>query len=1057
MNRLVFFIAVMLVVTHVWGQTNVRGQKTVSGKVTDNSGEGLPGVNVVIKGTTIGSITDFDGNYQVSVEENSTLVFSFVGFAPQEIEVGTRSVINMTLSQDVRALDEVVVTALGIEREKKALGYSVTQVAGEDFTESRAINLGAALSGKVAGVNVTPTASGAAGSTRVIIRGGSSLSGNDQPLYIINGIPIDNTTLGSASLWGGSDAGDGLASLNPDDIASISVLKGNTAASLYGARASNGVILITTKSGKAGQGVGVSYNSNFTANQVHDFTDFQKEYGHGTNGNKPTNESSALTSGQSSWGAKLDGSDVVQFDGQTRPYSDQGQTIRDFYRTGNTWTNTLGLSGGNEAHTYRFSFSRLQNEDIVPNSGFDRNLASANISGKYGKLSLRASGQYSKETAENRPRLSDSPGNANFTALMLSPAITFESLKGNTNKLGAKADGTELQHQGNIYAQNPYWAAYQFRREDIKDRFLGSALVRYDITDWLYVQGRLGTDIVSTDEEDTEAYGTAYKGLGSFNTYTKKIREDNADAYIGFNKTFNDIGIDILLGGNRMRRSDERIKIGGNDLNVPFFHSVTNVNGDNQSYTYGFSEWGINSIFYQANFSYKNYLFLNTTGRQDQFSTLAKGKNSIFYPSVGLSFVFTDIFDINVLPVGKVRVSWAQVGGGAPNPYALNQTYSLDGASHNGAVLGKITQNSIPNESLQPFLSSEIEIGADLRFLDNKLGIDVAYYTRRTTDDILNTSISSTSGFSTTTINIGELTNEGIELLINATPIQKNGFTWDISLNMANNTSNVVSLGKNAEGEPIEFLNFEEARTRQERIRHHVGNPLGLITGYKHRIDEATGKKVYEQPLDEDKNPLDVLYPVRSKDFEILGEGRHPFSAGLRNTFSYKNFSMGILIDMRSGGSVMSGTNVSAYGFGTHKETLPGRDGGLLVSGMLLTKDKAGKELPLVPIELTIPVDLIDEYYNRYNNITEYFVYDASFGKLREFTLGYNFSKTFLKDTPFQSLNLSFVGRNLFLLWSNVPNIDPESGYTNGAGSQGLEFFALPTTRNFGFNLSVTF
>ena len=1035
----------MLVVTIVWGQTNVRGQKTVSGKVTDDSGEGLPGVNVVIKGTTIGSITDFDGNYQVSVEENSTLVFSFVGFTPQEIEVGTRSVINMTLSQDVQALDEVVVTALGIEREKKALGYSVTQVAGEDFTESRAINLGAALSGKVAGVNVTPTSSGAAGSTRVIIRGGSSLSGNDQPLYIINGIPIDNTTLGSASLWGGSDAGDGLASLNPDDIASISVLKGNTAASLYGARASNGVILITTKSGKARQGVGVSYNSNFTANQVHDFTDFQKEYGHGTNGNKPANQESALEHGQNSWGAKLDGSNVVQFDGEMRPYSDQGQTIRDFYRTGHTWTNTLGLAGGNENHTYRFSFSRLQNEDIVPNSGFDRNLASANISGKYGKLSLRTSGQYSKETAENRPRLSDSPGNANYTALMLSPAITFESLKGSANKLGAKADGTELRHQGNNFAQNPYWAAYQFRRLDIKDRFLGSALIKYDITDWLYVQGRVGTDIVSTNEESTEPYGTSYKANGDFNTYTKNVREDNADVYIGFNKTFNDIGIDILLGGNRMRRSDERIRIGGNDLSIPFFHSVNNVK--NRSYAYQFSEWGINSLFYQANFSYKNYLFLNTTGRQDQFSTLAKGRNSVFYPSVGLSFVFTDVFDINVLPAGKVRVSWAQVGGGAPSPYTLSQTYSLDGATHNGSVLGKITQNSIPNELLQPFLSSEIEIGADLRFLDNRLGIDVAYYTRRTTDDILNTTISPTSGFSTTTINIGELTNEGIELLINATPVQKSNFTWDISLNMANNISNVENLGINAEGDPIDFLNLDEARTRQERIRHYVGRSLGLITGYKHKVDEA-GKKVYERPKDEDGNPLNVLYPVRSDGFEILGEGRHPFSAGLRNTFSYKNFSMGVLIDIRSGGSVVSGTNVLAYGFGTHKETLAGRDGGLLVSGV----DKEG-----APLEVTISADLIDDYYNRYNDITEYFVYDASFGKLREFTLGYNFPKTFLKDTPLQSLNLSIVGRNLFLLWSNVPNIDPESAYTNSSRAQGLEFFALPTTRNFGFNLSVTF
>ncbi|MDN5202116.1 SusC/RagA family TonB-linked outer membrane protein [Fulvivirgaceae bacterium BMA10] len=1014
-------------------------EKTISGKVTSaEDGAGLPGVNITIQGTTQGVVTDADGNYKMAVpDEGAKLVFSYVGYINQVVDVGNQSIINVELVPDISQLEEIVVTAFGLEKEKKALGYSVTEVAGKEFTESRSVNIGTALSGKVAGVNVSTPASGAAGSSRVIIRGGSSLTGSDQPLYVVNGVPIDNTTAGSAGLWGGNDGGDGLSSINPDDIESISVLKGNAASALYGFRGANGVIIITTKSGKARKGIGVDFNSNFTFDRVNDLTDFQREYGHGSNGQKPSNQASALQNGQSSWGERLDGSSVVQFDGVSRPYSDQGQTLNDFYRTGYTWTNTIGLSGGNENHTYRFSASNLTNDDIVPNSGFNKDAFSANISGKYGKLSSQITGQYTKETATNRPRLSDSPGNANYTTLMISPAITFESLKGTTGKLGAQADGTELQHQGNVFAQNPYWAAYQFSREDVKDRFLGSASLKYDITDWLYVQGRIGTDQFTRTAEGVEAYGTAYKGLGSVNITTLKVREDNLDLFIGLNKDFQNFNVDVLLGGNRMRRKSESVRIGGNDLNIPFFHSVTNV--ANQTYSYGFSEWGTNAIFGSATISYQNIIFLTATAREDAFSTLSRDDNKVFYPSVSTSFMLSDALPLpEFFTMAKLRVGWAQTGGGSTAPYGLSQTYSLNSNSHaNGAVLGNITnRGTVPNAALKPLVSSEIEFGFDVRLLDNRIGIDFTYYDRTTTDDILNTTISQTSGFGSTTINVGEVTNKGIELLINATPVETSNFRWDLSFNMANNKSNVVNLGSDAEGNPIEFLNLQEARTRQERIRNYLGQPAGVIAGYRHKT--INGQKVY----------TDQGFPVRSDDFEILGEGRHPFSAGLNNSFRYKNFNMSFLIDVRSGGSVMSGTNVLAYGFGVHKETLPGRETGLTVTGV----NNEG-----APLTVNIAPTEVDDYYGQYNNITEYFVYDASFGKLRQFSLGYTFPQSFLDKTPFNTLNLSFVGRNLLLLWSDVPNIDPESAYSNSTGAQGLEFFALPATRNFGFNLSVTF
>ncbi|MEQ8337522.1 MAG: SusC/RagA family TonB-linked outer membrane protein [Cyclobacteriaceae bacterium] len=1012
-------------------------QNVVRGTIVDEgNGEALPGVAVQIKGTPSGVVTDIDGKYTISASSDDVLVFSFVGFKTSEITVGNRSVIDISMSPDLTELSEVVVTAFGIAQEKKQLGYAVTELEGDQFTQSRAINLGSALTGKVAGVNVSPPATGAAGSSRVVIRGGSSLTGNDQPLYVVNGIPIDNSNLGSAGMWGGNDNGDGLASINPDDIESLTVLKGATASALYGSRASNGVILITTKSGQAGD-MQVTFNSNFTMDRVYDLTDFQNEYGTGSNGLAPTSQSSALDNGQVSWGARLDGSSVVQFDGVSRPYSDLGETINDFYNTGYTWTNTLGLSGGTQNMNYRVSASDLSNEDIVPNSGYNRRMLNANLGGKFDRLEAQITIQYSKENAKNRPRLSDSPGNANATVLMKAPNISFEDLKGPTDKLGAAADGTELRHQGNTFAQNPYWAAYQYERLDDKDRILGNAQLKYNITDWLYVQGRVGTDVISVDFRNVaEPYGTAYRPLGQIYEQSRKIREDNADVFIGFDQTFGVFGVDVLLGGNRLRRSAETYQVGGANLVIPFFHSVNNVNPANRNYSYGFDEWGINSVFGSANFSFNNYIFLNVTGRQDWFSTLNPDDNAIFYPSVGLSYVLSDMVDLpGAFTFAKLRASWAQVGGGTPSPYILNLTYGLDANSLAGATRGAISNGAIPNAALTPFVTTEYEIGADLRFFNNRLGVDVAYYNRTTTDDILNATISRTSGFGSTTVNIGELNNRGIELLLTGTPVRNSNFRWDISFNMANNISEAVSLGQNAAGEPIEVLNLDQARTLQERIRHDIGQPLGLIAGYRHATID--GQKVYTAEG----------YPVRG-DFEVLGEGRHPFSAGLSNTLTYKDFSFSFLLDMRSGGSMYSGTNVIAYAFGMHKETLPGREEGLTITGV----DETG-----APLSVQIPAADVQQYYGRYNDITEYFVYDASFGKLRELSIGYSVPRTMLTNLPIESLSISAVGRNLLLLWSNVPNVDPESAYTVGAGSQGLEYFAVPTVRNFGFNLSMSF
>ncbi|PZV82264.1 TonB-linked SusC/RagA family outer membrane protein [Algoriphagus aquaeductus] len=1017
-------------------------RRVLRGKVTASTdGLPMPGVTILDKSNQSGTTTNVEGEYSISVTDKSVLVFSFIGFSSKEVTVGNMSELNVVLDEEASNLSEVVVTAFGMERDKKALGYSVTQVGGDRFTESRAINFGNALSGKVAGVNVTPPATGAAGSTRVVIRGGSSLTGNDQPLYVVNGIPIESRNLGNAGMWGGNDSGDGLNSINPDDIESISVLKGNAAAALYGARAANGVILITTKGGMKRKGIGVSLNSNITFDRVWDQTDFQRQYGPGIDGRRPTTQDEALNTGNNGWGSAFDGSPSIQFDGVQRPYAFTGEGLSDFFETAYTLNNSVALDGGNENGNFRFSFSDLDNKDIIPNAGFKRRVANINVNGKMGKLTLTASGQYSNQFAKNRPRLSDSPGNANFAMLVKPANIPLEVMRGTTSKLGANENGTELRYQGNVFQTNPYWAAYQFFREDETNRFLGNVSLKYDLTDWLYVQARLGMDFQSRVDRTSEPYGTAYKPLGDYNLTERTLREDNADLFIGFNKTFGDISVDGFVGGNRMRSTSESLRGGGNDLVIPFFSSVRNVRAP--SIDYGFSEYGINSYFASANVGYKNMIFLNATARQDQFSTLTPANSKLFYPSVGLSAVISDMVTLpEFITFAKVRGSWGEAGGGAPNPYALNLTYGLVGAGHLGANLGQINNGSIPNANLGPYRSSEYEFGADFRFFNNKVGLDIAYYNRTTRNDILATGISATSGFGSTTVNIGELNNRGIELLLNVTPIDR-AVRWDVSFNFANNISEVLSLGTNAAGEPIQFINLGQSRLMRENIRHVVGFPLGMIAGYKHL--RVNGQPVY------DANG----FPVTTAGFETLAEGRHPISAGLSNTLSWKGFRLYTLIDIRQGGHMVSGTNYFAYNNGLHKETLVGRDGTLTVSGVTAAGEANTWTIPADP---TNPARyLIDNYWQRYALVTENIVYDASFAKLREMSFGYTFPNSMISKTPFTNLSLSFVGRNLALLWSKIPNVDPESAYAVDGNSQGLEFFGMPTNRSYGFNLSANF
>jgi len=1014
--------------------------QNVSGTVTSSQdGSPIIGASIIEKGTNNGTISDFDGNFSLKLSQSSAILeISYIGFTGAEVSVNAGQT-NITVSlAEGTIIDEVVVTALGMTREKRALAYSVQQIDGSAVQEVRTANIGNALTGKIAGVNVSTPASGAAGSSRVVIRGGSSLGGNDQPLYVVNGVPIETSNFGQAGLWGGNDGGDGLTAINPDDIESMSVLKGATASALYGARAANGVILITTKSGSKRKGLGIQYNSNLTLDRAVDRTNFQREYGQGNEGRRFQSGDDALMNGILAWGEKYDGRPTVQFDGVQRPYSHTGETINDFYRTGQSLNNSLAFSGGNETGNFRLAVSDFNNKDVMPNAGMNRQTVALNVNSKLKKLTLAASANYAYQNTQNRPRLSDSPGNANFALLVRPREIPLDVIRGAGDKEGAKETLEELRYQGNVFQTNPYWAANHFFRNDVSNRLFGNLSAKYDLTDWLYVMGRVGTDFNNRDNRSSTGYGTAFKPLGDYEETFINRREDNFELIIGGEKSFGNISLDYLVGGNKMVNQNTMKGTGGNDLVVPFFHSVNNVRAPGRIFDY--SAFGINSIYGSVNVGYDRWLYLNVTGRQDQFSTLSADNNTLFYPSVGVSAVLSDKIAMpEFISFAKARASYAQVGGGAPNPFALNVQYGLLSAPHGSANAGQINGGSIPNANLSPFTSNEIEFGADVRMFQNRVGLDFAIYRRKTTNDILSAGISATSGFGSTQINVGELTNNGFELLLTLNPVRSRDFNWDVTFNYSRNISEAVNLGLNAKGEPIAFLNYDESRIRQgERIRHIVGEQLGVITGWTHATD-ANGTKVYTE---------DGM-PVRSADANtILGLGRHPVSFGLHNSFGYKNFTMSFLIDARQGGSMFSGTNWAAYRWGLHEETLEGREGGLRVTGVTA----AG-----APVDVTIPQERLQTYWARYSDITENIVYDASFGRLRELTFGYRLPNKLLDKTPFENATIMIVGRNLALLWGNTPNFDPESNFSVNSGGQGLEYFGMPVMRNFGINLAVGF
>jgi len=995
----------------------------------------LIGATVYIKGTKTGASTDAQGQFSLTVPSEMkgqpiVLSVASVGFEPLEVAVADfKTPLTIKLQESSSKLSDVVVTALGIKRDTKALGYSVTEVKGSEFTQARENNIANALTGKVAGVNATGLSTGPGGSSRVIIRGNGSFNGNNQPLYVVNGMPIDNSVPGGAAttntLGNNVDRGDGIGSINPDDIESITVLKGGTAAALYGSRASNGVILITTKKGRKQKGIGVEYNSTYTIEQAINDNDYQYEYGQGLNGVKPMTKNDAIATGRLSFGAKIDGSDYVAADGLTHPYTAQKDNIKNFYSTGTNFTNTVAFSGGTDGIVYRLSIADLDSKGIISTTRFKRQTANLNINAKItDKIRVEGLAQYNLERGFNRTLAGDALGNPNWTPYEVANTVDVRWLAP-----GYDAAGNQTPWNDAGIATNGYFVMNKYQQDDTKNRFIGQGSITYDIVKNFTLKGVISRDFYNYNYTSILPTGDIYIPNGQYTGIKSDVSETNALLTGNYKTRIADkIGISVLGGVNSRRFENKQLNMDGLTFTIPYFYSYKNLATASTIPTY--QRIRTNSIFGSADIDYNNMLYLTYTARNDWFSTLSPQNNSILYQSVGGSFVLSEAIKLpESFDILRIRASWAEVGGGAADPYRINLSYSNVPSS--GLPLQNVTSNDITNQNLKPYTSTTYEGGVELKMFKGRLGLDLTAYSRKTTNDILNAAISSTSGYNNAVLNVGELSNKGIEALLTGTPISKSKFSWNISYNLAYNKSKVIQL--------VEGTNsFQVASSvgNWGYINQTVGSAYGTIVGTR-MLRNAAGQIVYNSASNR---------PVAT-GLQELGDGVPPLTMGLNQDFRIGAFNISFLVDGKFGNKVFSIKEVYATRLGLMKSTLEGRENGLTLSGV----DHAGN-----PFSATIPVSGLRAYYNDLRNYSELFVHDGSFIKLRQAIISYNIPVENLKAVKIQSASISFVARNILTLYKKTDTFDPESSYTNG-NAQGFESIGLPRTRTFGLNLMVKF
>ena len=999
----------------------------VTGRVTDEKGADVVGASVTIKGSSRGTNTDANGRYKITVPDgNAVLVFSYIGYNKQEVTVGNRSVLDVKLEPGSAVLDEVVVTALGITKDTRKIGYAVTTINGDALTKARETNIGNSLAGRIAGVNVKGTSGGPGGTSKILLRGVPSINSPGSPLIIINGVPMDNTQRGSAGEWGGADGGDGLGNINPDDVETMTVLKGQAASALYGARASNGVILITTKKGKRGD-YSIDYNMNLVAEQAINYTDFQYQYGQGIGGAKPATVAAAQATARFSWGAKLDGTQNIQFDGNQYAYSAQKDNIKNFYRMGSTFTNTVSVTKGGDNGSFRLSASNLDNKSILPNSGLGRKTFTLTIDQNITpKLSVNVLANYIDEKVTNKPILSDGPMNAN-NGQLLATNIDERILSPGYNPV----TGREIIFSDDEYVTNPYFVLNQFVNDVSRKRIISMLSTRYQFADWIYAQGRVGYDNSADRIFKVTPYGTAYSQgtKGGLDELSNAQRgELNIDGLIGINKSItSDFTLDALLGGNIRKNNYEKIGVSGSPFVLPYLYSYNNVVNFGRSYEVANTE--VHSGYYSVDLGYKNFLNITTTGRYDAYSTLPSSARAIFTPSVNAAFVFNDFLKIPSLSFGKLRAGYAVTSGEPTKPYQTSIYYGV-GNAINGTATGNFN-TQLPNLFLKPFTKTELEVGLELKFFGNRLGFDLAYYTQQTHNEILPANYSASAGFTSGVIGTGSIQNQGLEVLITGTPIKTGKFGWNTSLNLTSVRNKVLQT--DASNNPI-GLGQNRATLGNAVTAFVVGESGPQIRAYDYQY-AANGQIVV------DASGL----PVRGELIN-LGTVLPTLYGGWNNDFSYQGFNLSFLIDYNYGNKILSATENYAYRRGLEKATLVGREGGITTG---VTSDGATN---------TVAATAQAYYTALANNVTKVSVVDGDFIKFRQFSLGYTIPASVMSKVPLiRTVNISLVGRNLFYITKKATNIDPESTFGANLQYAGIEGASLPASRTYGFNLNIKF
>lgn len=874
----------------------------ITGVVSDAEGP-IIGASVVEKGTSNGTITDLDGRFSLDVKPGTILVISYVGYASQEVKA-TTGTMKITLKEDNQMLDEVVVTALGIKRERKALGYGVAEVKGESLTKAKETNVINSMAGRVPGLVVSQTASGPSGSTRVILRGSTEMTGNNQPLYVIDGVPLDNTNYGSAGTYGGYDLGDGISSINPDDIENISVLKGPAASALYGSRASHGVILITTKKADGKENFSVEYNGTLTVDtQLSKWNDIQQVYGMGSNG---TYSIDAVSNTNTSWGAKADGKNMLTyFDGVSRPYLIIPDNTSGFFRTGLTATNTAIITSNAGKTGVRFSYTDMRNKDIVPKTNMSRNNFSLRANTSLAKVDLDFSVNYTREDVKNRPAMGDSKANIGKNLMTLATTYNQEWLKTYQDENGDYSNWNGMDP----YNVNPYWGVYKNQNTSKKDQFRLNGKAIWNITPHLKLQGTLGSEMNWFTFEDYQAPTTPGFEAGRLQNSVFENRMYNFELLALYNNTWGDFDFSGTLGGNMFKVDNLTTVTTAQDMQIRDVIALLSFNEISvEQNTY---RKQINSVYGAVNLGWKHMVYFDATLRADQSSTLPLNNNSYLYPSFSGSFIFSEIINKkNVLPYGKIRMSWAQVGSDT-NPYQLGLLYTKSKYTYPGYTIGYINNNTVPNKNLKPTRTNSFEVGLETKFLNNRIGLDFTYYSQVSKDQIMGMASSWSSGYNYRLINAGEIENKGVEIALNTRLIQTKDFSWDLNLNFSKNNNKVKEL---VDG--MDMFELEKASWLDVQVAAKVGENYGSIIGPDFQrnengdilIDSSTGLPMYD------------------KSAHVLGNASWDWTGGLVTTLAYKNLSLSAVFDVKVGADLYSMSARSAYESGKSLATLEGRE-----------------------------------------------------------------------------------------------------------------------------------